>query len=557
MSNSFDCLFIGHNQMNFKEYEFKLRTMGTKSGAYRDLNLSFINMNDEMYTLSDFYNRFNVGSEDGSHAKLSSYNVFSATIAYLGTYLDRRGFTFDFVNFFQDEKKELENKLKENEYITIAIPTTYYVSVTPILEIMAFIKKHNKNAKVIIGGPYIATQMKVQDEATFQYLCESIGADFYINSSQGEETLVRVLQAIKNGEGFEEIQNITYKTREKYISNPLKTEDNKLEDNMVNWKLFKEKVGNILSVRTSISCAFSCSFCGFPQHAGKYQTAGIEKIEDELNQIESLGKVTCVNFIDDTFNVPIERFKDILRMMIKNKYSFKWNSHFRCQYADEETIHLMKESGCEGVFLGIESGNQQVLNNMNKHSTIEKYAKGIELLNEAGIFSYASFIIGFPGETEETVLDTVNFIENTRPDFFRTQLWYCDPFTPIWKQKDKYNIKNSQFEWSHSGMNANDACDMIDNIFLNVKNSVWLPQNDFDFLGIFGLLQRGWSLDRVKSLIRAFNDCVREKVAKENVKNCSSYLVNSLKDVIVDPIANELIDFQNSTEDSLDVEFDF
>lgn len=100
----------------------------------------------------------------------------------------------------------------------------------------------------------------------------------------------------------------------------------------------------------------------------------------------------------------------------------------------------MKESGCEGVFLGIESGNNQILATMNKIASVEKYLEGIALLKEFDIVTYGSIIIGFPGETGETVQDTIGFIEDSGLDFYRAQLWYCEPITPIRKDRQKYQL---------------------------------------------------------------------------------------------------------------------
>ena len=92
----------------------------------------------------------------------------------------------------------------------------------------------------------------------------------------------------------------------------------------------------------------------------------------------ALGNIQNVVFIDDTFNVPLPRFKDICRLMIRKNYRFNWFSYFRCSNSDEEAIDLMARSGCKGVFLGIESGSPHILQAMNKAATIEKYADGIE-----------------------------------------------------------------------------------------------------------------------------------------------------------------------------------
>lgn len=521
MYENIDCLFIGHNEMRFNEYESMVRRMGKKSPAYRDLNLNYICHNN-IHTFTDIYNMFS----DNEH-KVSLGDVFSAAISYLGTYLYRRGCTFDFINSFQRDKDLLAEKLMNNNISTIAIVTTLYTSVFPILEIMKFIKMYNKSAKVIIGGPFIATQVRNQTSEVLEYLFKTIDADFYINSSQGEESLVEILTAIKDNNPIEHIDNIFYRNEDKYVGNNCRKENNILENNMIDWTIFNGRIEDCVSIRTAISCPFACSFCGFPQHAGKYQTVSVKALEEELNSLMKIG-IKNINFIDDTFNIPQPRFKEILKMMIKNQYNFNWNSYLRCQFIDAETVELMRESGCQGVFLGIESGSQKILDNMNKNVTIEKYEKGIKLLKDYNIPSFASFIVGFPGETEETVKETIEFIEKNKPTFFRAQLWYCEQITPIFEEKDKYEISGSQFNWSHKTMNSDTACDIIEGIFLNIKNSVWLPQYNFDFVGIFNLLQRGMSIEQVKRMLILFNNEIKERLQKIDKKQIDNGNVEKL-----------------------------
>ncbi|MCP4151124.1 MAG: radical SAM protein, partial [bacterium] len=340
----------------------------------------------------------------------------------------------------------------------------------------------------------------------------SIGADYYINSSQGETTLVSLIHSLKKKQPVTGINNIYYKSGDSYSATPVLKEDNKLSENRVDWELFADGIDEYATIRTAISCPFSCSFCGFPQHAGKYQVTEVHHIEEELVQLAGLGKVKNLHFIDDTFNIPEKRFKEILRMMIKNRFEFKWHSYFRCQFADRETVELMKESGCEGVFLGLESGNDQILENMNKATTTGKYRKGIQLLKKNGIVTFGNFIIGFPGETHQTVRDTIDFIEESGLDFYRVQLWYCEPITPIWQQRTAYKLEGKSFEWRHATMDAKTACDYIDEIFLSVRNSTWVPQYNFDFDNLWHLVHRGMSLSQLKTLLDAFNSGIKEKL---------------------------------------------
>jgi len=185
-------------------------------------------------------------------------------------------------------------------------------------------------------------------------------------------------------------------------------------------------------------------------------------------------------------------------LMIRKQYNFNWFSYFRCSNSDEEAIDLMAESGCKGVFLGIESGSPAILVNMNKSATVEKYAKGIESLRRRGIMTFGSFIVGFPGETEETVKETVDFIRENEPDYYRAQMWYCEPGTPIQHHREKFDIQGEGFVWNHATMDSLMAMDQIDRMFLSVKESIWLPQWSFDFWVVPYLLGRGISLDRFK-----------------------------------------------------------
>lgn len=527
-----DCLLIGHNEMKFEEYEKKIRLLGMSSEGYRDLFLNFIRYDNKLFTFPDLFNMLCRDSKYCNDGGFNLGNIFSPTISYLGTYLRKHGISFDYINSFQYNKSKLKDMLLGKKILSIGITTTFYTSLLPIIEIVKYIKEINRTAKIIVGGPFVSTQVRSQLKNSLFYILKKIGADYYINSSQGESTLVDLIMFIKGEMSSEVLKNIYYLENGEYLYTGEKKETNLLEENMVNWRLFSKDIKNIIGVRTTISCPFSCSFCGMPERTGEYQTVSVKRLEEEFNEISELENVTCVNIIDDTFNVPLKRFKEILKMKIEREYSFKWNSYIRCQYLDDEAVYLMKESGCEGAFLGIESGNQKILNNMNKKVDANDYIRGIELLKKHNILTFASFIYGFPGETESSIKDTIQFIKAYKPDFYRVHLWYCEPITPIWKQKDVYNINGSQFSWSHSTMDSKEACLHLEKTFLEVDESIWLPQYNFDFVGIFNLLHRGLSLDQVKDLIRLFNLGIRQKLTKQDYSNMNKELINSMKCIL-------------------------
>lgn len=535
MTTNIDCFFIGHNEMQFSAYEHTLRSMGMHSGAYRELSLNFIWYRNEPFSAADAFNRFyRGGASGGDFEPLSITETFSAAVAYLGSYLNRRGYTFDYVNSFQDEKEYLKRKLMEGNILTIAIITTLYVSVFPILEIVDFIRKFNRTVKIIIGGPFIHSKVDSQDTSAIDYLFSSVlNADFYVNSSQGEAALVKIIHSLKNDLPFEQINNICFRGDNGYVWTPGVEENNNLTDNLVNWELFSRRVGKHVAVRTAISCPFSCAFCRYPSLSGKYQTVPVADIETEFDLLSRLKGVHTVNFIDDTFNVPQQRFREILRMMIKNKYGFRWHSYFRCQFADREMIELMKESGCEGVFLGLESGNNGILKNMNKAVDVEHYLKAIALLKEYEIVVHGNLLVGFPGETIETVQDGIRLIDESEVDFFRVQPWFCIHDTPIWNQREQYRLKGESFEWSHETMDSKTACDLVEQVFLSDVKSTWVPQYNFDFYILFHLLHRGISWKKIKRFLGAFNEGVREKLLDPSKKEASDKIIGMIKESLL------------------------
>jgi radical SAM PhpK family P-methyltransferase len=559
-SEMIDCFFIGHNEMDFSGFEKGVREMGINSGAYRELDKNFLRYDNTPYHFSEIFNIFacNDGDSAASMKPLTMGDTFSSAVAYLGTYLHRGQLTFDYVNAFQDEKEVLAEKLAKNNILTIAVITTLYVSVFPILEVVGFVKKYNNTAKIILGGPFITRQVRSLDRADLESLFKLIGADVYVNSSQGEAALVKIICALKNNASLEGIDNIYYNVSGESRAAPVSRENNRLSENMVEWDLFSPRVGTNINIRTSISCPFSCKFCGFPENAGPYQTAGVEAIAGELNRVNRIDAVGSVQFIDDTFNVPVKRFKEILKMMIKNRYKFKWHSHFRCQFADREMVELMKESGCEGVFLGIESGSDKMLKLMNKTSKVNQYLKGIELLKAYGILTYGSFFVGFPGETRETVEETLRFIKNCGIDFYHTQLWYCDTITPIWREREKFNIGGSNYEWVHTTMDSREAADLLDEIFLSIDDPIWVPQYNFECDGLFHLLHRGLSPDQVKNFIKAFNKGIREKLSAPYRRDVSLEVIRELEEALEKTAPmNRAGNYEKEAFVSHGVEFDF
>jgi hypothetical protein len=228
----------------------------------------------------------------------------------------------------------------------------------------------------------------------------------------------------------------------------------------------------------------------------------LDKVELELNALRKINPHLGLDIIDDTFNIPKARFKDLLRMMIRNDYEFKWYAFYKAQLADRETTRLMKAAGCAQVFVGCESGSQTILDNLVKQSKVEKYYEAFEYLHQYELLSIASFIVGFPGETMETYQETFDFIEDVRPTYFRTRLWWYDRTAPVYHQREKFALTGDGYEWQHYTMDSSQAQKLADNMMLSIKNSIHAT----DYPIPFEMVIKGISVDKINQFMAKFRD---------------------------------------------------
>lgn len=495
--NNLDCIIIGHNDLDFYNIESALVRTQRHSGAYADLKMNTVDYYGERMPYMSLLNRV----LDKATGKTNNFHLCELPhlgAAYLKSFLCKRGFDIEIINFFNVEKERLIALLDRGAN-AVAITTTLYIHHEPIVDIIKYIRRYDQNVKIIVGGPHIFNICATIDPVGRDFILREMGADIYINDSQGELALAQALNELRNNKNqrCSSIPNLLYSEGDNYISNGRVTENNDMNENSVDWSYFdKDFCRPTVQIRTARSCAFKCSFCRYPATAGQLNLTGIEVIERELSALHAMG-VKNVVFIDDTFNVPLQRFKDICRMMIKNRYDFNWFSFFRCSNSDDEAFDLMMESGCRGVFLGIESGDANILKLMNKAANPEKYKYGIEKLKARGILTFASIIVGFPGETDESVHNSMKLLEEASPTFYRAELYYHYTNVPIHDQAEILGISGGGYSWKHRTMDWRRASEYVKEIYKTLKGPTILPSYMFDFWSIPYLIGKGMTIEQI------------------------------------------------------------
>jgi radical SAM superfamily enzyme YgiQ (UPF0313 family) len=127
---------------------------------------------------------------------------------------------------------------------------------------------------------------------------------------------------------------------------------------------------------------------------------------------------SAVYFVDDIFTVHPQRIKEILRLMIDQNLGMKWKCEARTDHLDEEICQLMAKAGCIRVKLGFESGSDRILKMIEKDETTKEMRRGAKMLKDAGVPFTGYFMVGFPGETDDDVRETIKFAKEIEADYY-------------------------------------------------------------------------------------------------------------------------------------------
>jgi len=166
-------------------------------------------------------------------------------------------------------------------------------------------------------------------------------------------------------------------------------------------------------VVTSLGCPYRCAFCTAGAYG--YRTRPVDNVIEELKRLRELG-VKEILFQDPTLTISTKRVVELCRKMIDNGLRFTWSCNADLNALNEEKVSWMKKAGCHTMSVGIESGDDAMLEKYSKPITSEKIREGVDLLNKYKVRVLGYFIIGLPGETRESAIKTINLARSLRID---------------------------------------------------------------------------------------------------------------------------------------------
>jgi len=374
-------------------------------------------------------------------------------LAYMAAVLEKNGYDVAVVDCpaLKMTYKQAEHAIRLFEPDIVGI-TSVAATFTSALQIARDMKERYSQALIVFGGPHVT----VMDE---QIIRDHGEVDIIVRG-EGEQTIADLAHCVSNSgsKSLNKVKGITFRKETSLVRTPDRPLIEKLDElpfpayhyfPLRKYQIFG-KLG--LPMVTSRGCVSQCTFCSVPQIAGKHVRARSPKnVVDELVWIRDEYKADFITFTDEVFTYEKERVLEICSEIKRRKLKVPWDCQTRADCVSREVLAKMRSANCQLVSFGVESGSQKMLNAMKKGTTVQQNEMAIKWAKETGLSVIIYLIVGYPGETKESLKQTFDFIKKTEPDDVYMYLATPYPSTELGDLVKDTCWKISR-DWSHYEM---------------------------------------------------------------------------------------------------------
>ena len=368
-------------------------------------------------------------------------------IAYVAAVLEKNDYTVKIFDFSLHPEKDIDIKINEvidfhPDIVGITCMTNTYSNA---LEIAKRLKKY-LNAPIAFGGPHPT----VYPEDTLK----NPEIDFVI-IGEGEYTTLELLQSSRDE--VKHVKGLGYKDNGKVFINPYRSYIGNQDEfphparhllNMTAYSLSTPEGEKMATIMSSRGCPYGCTYCFKGLFGRKYRARSPENILEEILELKNKFGYTCFYFIDDIFTFDAERVKKICSLIQEKNLKIGWQCLARVDNVDYDRLKAMKAAGCFKIHLGIESGNAKVLEGIKKGIKLHQVRETVENCKKVGIKTKGYFMLGLPGDTEETMRETITFAYDLDLDekmfsvttpFPGTEMWDAIPYSEKIRLSELFN----------------------------------------------------------------------------------------------------------------------
>lgn len=295
----------------------------------------------------------------------------------------------------------------------------------------------------MMGGPHVSFDI----ENTLNQYPE---LDLIV-CGEGEATLEELVPLLKHPDEWKHIRGVAFRNNGVVFKTPERSLISNLDDLPLPARHFLpmsryQALGFPVTIITTRGCPNQCIFCLGRRMVGqrpRFRDPSL--VVDEIEQILSFG-MTRINIADDLFTASKKRVKALCREIIKRRIHVEWSAFARVNTVSPEILAIMREAGCDTISFGIESGNPEMLKRVKKGITLEQARQAVAWTREAGMRVHASFMVGLPGETLETMQETKEFAESLDIEY---GFHFLSPFpgTTLCEEINSYDLEILTQDW--------------------------------------------------------------------------------------------------------------
>ncbi len=369
-------------------------------------------------------------------------------ILYVSAYLERKGFSNEVFDTTFSSMQELQNYLLQFKPDVLAVYVNLMTKLN-VLDIIKFTKTNLDQTKIILGGPEI--RYNAHDFLFF-------GVD-YLVIGEGEETTLELVKAL-NENRFDDIKNISglgFKNQNNDIIFTSEREKLKEIDSLpfpgrdkINLQLYlnawKDRHGeNAISVSTMRGCPYTCKWCSRAVYGLSYRRRSPQNVCDELDLIQKEYNPDTLWFVDDVFTISHKWLTEFNAVLKERNLKIKYECITRADRLNEEVIKVLKDSGCFRVWIGAESGSQKIIDLMDRRVDVNQVREMIKLAQKYGIQAGTFIMLGYPGETEDDIEETIRHLKESNPEYFTITVAYPIKGTELFTEIEASQTNN--FSW--------------------------------------------------------------------------------------------------------------
>jgi radical SAM superfamily enzyme YgiQ (UPF0313 family) len=264
-----------------------------------------------------------------------------------------------------------------------------------------------------------------------------------IVKGEGDETILDLLKALESDIPLGAVAGIYYRSEGTIRQTTERASGVDMDllpftaFHLLPWKLYRPHPPHGMSmpfaaVVTSRGCPYHCAFCSKPVFGTKFRGQSADRVVDELAYLQDRFGVKEIAFYDDSFTLDKKRTHAIADKIISSGLKISWTCETRVNLVDRELLRHMKQAGCYAVAYGIESASPEILKTLHKDTTLQQVEEAILNSREAGLQVIGYFMLGSPGETPETIQQTIAFSKKLKVDFAQFSVTTPFPGTELY-----------------------------------------------------------------------------------------------------------------------------